>query len=67
MIWIELLKDFVTALGLMMILEGVPYFIAPDRMRVWIAKVSELPDRSLRFTGLMLMVSGLVVVYMIRS
>ena len=51
----------------MMIMEGIPYFIAPDKMRYWIMKVAELPDEALRRTGLVLMGVGLVVVYMVRS
>lgn len=50
-----------------MILEGIPYFVAPDKMRYWIIKVAEMPDRSLRQTGFALMLIGLVVVYMVRS
>lgn len=61
------MKDFLTALGLVMILEGIPYFIAPDRMRHWITKMAELPDRPLRLTGFFLMVLGLMVVYAVRS
>ncbi|MBF0421952.1 MAG: DUF2065 domain-containing protein [Magnetococcales bacterium] len=61
------MKDFITALGLMMILEGMPYFLAPDRMRRWIMKIAELSERSLRQTGLILMLLGLGVVYLMRS
>ncbi|MBF0131651.1 MAG: DUF2065 domain-containing protein [Magnetococcales bacterium] len=61
------MKDFLTALGLVMILEGIPYFVAPDKMRDWIIKVAEMSDRPLRQTGFVLMFLGLVVVYMVRS
>jgi len=61
------LNDLITAVGLMMIMEGIPYFIAPDKMRHWIMNVAELSDESLRRTGLVLMAVGLGVVYMVRS
>lgn len=61
------MKDFITAVGLMMILEGVPYFIAPERMRLWILKVAQMDERSLRHTGFALMFLGLVVVYLVRT
>ncbi|MBF0213658.1 MAG: DUF2065 domain-containing protein [Magnetococcales bacterium] len=61
------MQDFLSALGLVLILEGVPYFLAPGRMRRWVAGITELPDSMLRRTGLLLMVLGLWVVYMVRG
>lgn len=61
------MKDFLTALGLVLILEGIPYFVAPDRMRRWVVAITELPDAMLRRTGLVLMALGLWVVYMVRG
>ncbi|MBF0110004.1 MAG: DUF2065 domain-containing protein [Magnetococcales bacterium] len=61
------MKDFLTALGLTMIIEGIPYFLAPDRMRHWILGVVKLPDASLRKTGLVLMFLGLAAIYMVRG
>lgn len=65
--WMGPLNDFLTALGLVMILEGVPYFLAPGKMRLWITKMTELPDKPLRQTGFVLMLLGLLVVYMVRA
>lgn len=61
------MDDFLTAVGLVLILEGAPYFIAPDRMRSWGVRMSEQSDSLLRNTGLIMMIIGLVVVYMIRG
>jgi uncharacterized protein len=61
------MDDFLTALGLVMVLEGVPYFLAPDRMREWVIQVAKLPDQILRKTGLVLMAIGLLIVYLVRS
>lgn len=61
------MNDFLTAMGLVLILEGIPYFAAPDRMRRLVAQIAELPDAFLRRTGLVLMVLGLLVVYMVRG
>ncbi|MBF0622500.1 MAG: DUF2065 domain-containing protein [Magnetococcales bacterium] len=61
------MEAFLTAVGLVLILEGIPYFIAPDRMRDMISKLNELPDSMLRQTGFMLMVVGLLVVYLVRG
>ncbi|MBF0446843.1 MAG: DUF2065 domain-containing protein [Magnetococcales bacterium] len=61
------MNDFLTALGLVLILEGVPYFLAPTKMRLWVVQIVKLPDTALRKTGLTLMILGLLMVYMVRS
>ena len=55
---------FVCVIGMVMIVEGLPYFAFPDRMKVWVKKVLEMPDTSLRRFGLVLMSLGLWLVYM---
>ncbi|MBF0448967.1 MAG: DUF2065 domain-containing protein [Magnetococcales bacterium] len=61
------MNDFLTALGLVLILEGVPYFLAPTKMRAWVVQIVKLPNTALRKTGLTLMILGLLMVYMVRS
>ena len=58
---------FLSALGLMMIFEGVPYFCSPSQVKVFAQKIGEVPDQILRFIGLALMLVGLTVVYLGRS
>lgn len=58
---------FICVIGMVMILEGLPYFAFPDRMKTWVKKVLEIPDRSLRRFGLVLMLLGLWLVYMGRT
>ncbi len=55
---------FLCVLGMVMIVEGIPYFAFPDKMKVWVRKVIEIPDLQLRRTGLVLMVAGMVLVYL---
>ena len=57
---------FLCVLGLVMILEGFPYFAFPEKMKIWVRKVLEIPDGSLRKVGLLLMAAGLWLVYMGR-
>ncbi|MBF0184054.1 MAG: DUF2065 domain-containing protein [Magnetococcales bacterium] len=61
------MNDFLTALGLVMILEGIPYFALPDRMRRLVIHIAELPDSFLRRTGFLMMCLGLLVIYLVRS
>jgi len=55
---------FICVIGMVMIVEGLPYFAFPDRMKVCVKKVLEMPDASLRRFGLVLMSLGLWLVYM---
>ncbi len=61
------MDDFITAVGLVLILEGLPYFAAPERMRQMVVRIGELPDAFLRKIGLVLMIFGLLVVYLVRG
>ena len=54
-------------LGLVLIFEGVPYFAFPDKIKPFVRKLLEKPDEKLRWFGLILMVSGLLLVYMGRN
>lgn len=57
---------FVCVIGMVMIMEGLPYFAFPDRTRVWVKKILEMQDSSLRRFGLFLMCFGLFLVYAVR-
>jgi uncharacterized protein YjeT (DUF2065 family) len=52
---------------MVMIIEGVPYFAAPDRMKGWMAKIIDMAPGSLRRFGLVMMVAGLFLVYLGRT
>ncbi len=52
--------------GLVMIIEGLPYFAFPARMKFWIQKILTTPEGALRKFGLVLMTFGLLLVYIGR-
>ncbi len=58
------MEFFLCVLGMVMIIEGVPYFAFPEKMKLWIQKFLEMPDSSLRRFGFVLMILGLCLVYM---
>lgn len=58
------LNFFLCVLGMVMIVEGLPYFVFPERMKRWISQILEMPDDWLRRLGLVLMISGLFMVYL---
>ena len=58
------MKYFLCVLGMVMVVEGLPYFAFPDKMKMLIEKVLELQDNSLRKFGFVLMLTGLGLVFL---
>jgi uncharacterized protein YjeT (DUF2065 family) len=61
------MKFFLCVLGLVMIVEGLPYFAFPEKMKFWIQRIVATPDGSLRRFGFALMAIGLCLIYLGRS
>lgn len=57
---------FLCVLGMVLIVEGLPYFGFPEQMKSWVKKVQEIKVGSLRKLGLFLMIAGLFLVYLGR-
>jgi uncharacterized protein YjeT (DUF2065 family) len=58
---------FLMALALMLILEGVLPFIAPNVWRDTFRKITQLTDGQIRFVGLSSMIVGLLILLWTRS
>ncbi len=59
--------DFILCVvGLVMIIEGLPYFAFPEKMKFWIQKIMVAPEGALRRLGLVLMSIGMLLVYVGR-
>lgn len=61
------MKYFLCVLGMVLIVEGLPYFAFPVRMKDWISRMVSMSERHLRQVGLALMAVGLWLVYLGRS
>jgi uncharacterized protein YjeT (DUF2065 family) len=61
------MKDLLCVLGLVILLEGLPYFLSPAGMKRLMEAIPRIPDRSLRIWGLVAMVFGLLLVYIGRQ
>ena len=60
--------DFiVVVLGVVMIVEGVPWFLAPGGYKRLLMQLLPMEDSFLRLFGLALMLGGLLLVYMGRG
>lgn len=60
-------QDILTAVALYLIIEGMIPFIGPDRFRRAVEQISRLNDNNLRIMGLIAMVSGLLLLFMVRT
>ena len=61
------MKDFLCVLGIVFIIEGLPYFVFPERLKVYITTITAMPDSTLRFLGISAMIIGLILLYWGRS
>lgn len=58
------MKFFICVIGMVMIVEGLPYFAFPDRMRQVVAMLMGMDDLTLRRMGFFMMLAGLGIVYL---
>lgn len=63
MIWTEIL----TALALVLVLEGMLPFISPSNYRRMVAEITRLGDNSIRNVGLVVMIAGLLLLFIVRG
>jgi hypothetical protein len=61
------MEFFICVIGMVMFVEGLPYAAFPDKMQALIQKVLELPPSALRGFGLVMMFSGLLLVYLAKG
>jgi uncharacterized protein YjeT (DUF2065 family) len=60
------MKDFLTALALVLVLEGILYAAFPDGMRRAAARAALVPPMALRLAGLAAAGIGVALVWLIR-
>ena len=61
------MKFLLCVIGLVLIIEGLPYFAFPEKIKTYLKKIYEIPDNTLRFVGLLAIVAGLILVYLGRN
>lgn len=61
------LSIFITAIGLLLVLEGILPFLSPNFWRKVMAHMFVLNEKSLRIMGLMSMLIGLALVVLARD
>lgn len=57
------MKFLFTLIGLVFILEGLPYLTFPEAMQKWLQQLLEMRPAQLRIVGLLAMGVGLIICY----
>ncbi|MCK4738856.1 MAG: DUF2065 domain-containing protein [Deltaproteobacteria bacterium] len=55
-----------SVLGVVLILEGIPYFAFPAKVKEWSLAMQDIPPKVLRILGLASMGAGLFLLFVIR-
>jgi len=58
------MEFFLCVIGMVMIVEGLPYFAFPEKMKLVVKKFLEMPVGNMRKFGFVLMLTGLFLVFM---
>lgn len=61
------MKLLILLVGLILILEGLPYVAAPQAMQDWLKKISAISPGQLRSMGLLAMAIGLSIVFIVQK
>lgn len=61
------MEFFLCVIGMVLIVEGVPYFAFPERMKALMTFIQQQDDKSLRIMGGAFMLLGLLIAFLARS
>lgn len=54
------------AIALLLVIEGIIPFLSPDGWRKTLRAISEMPDEKVRLIGLISMIFGVILLYLIH-
>ncbi len=62
----DLMEFFLCVIGMVMVIEGIPYFGFPDKLKIMMRVVQEQENDTLRIMGGTLIFLGLLILYLAR-
>lgn len=57
------MKTLITLVGLVFVLEGLPYVVSPQGMQQWLRQLLEMKPGQLRAIGLVAMIAGFILCF----
>lgn len=61
------MKLLITLIGLILVLEGLPYVASPEAMQRWLRQLLELEPSQLRMIGFIAMTAGFIILFFARG
>jgi hypothetical protein len=61
------MSDLITALGMVLVIEGALYALFPEGMRKMMRQALSLPPQALRAAGLAAAIAGFGIVWLVRG
>ena len=61
------MKDIITALGLLLFIEGLFFAIFPTRIKNMIKTIEKIPETKLRSLGVFFLILGFLIVWYIKN
>ncbi len=61
------MKTLITLVGLVLILEGLPYVASPEGMKRWLQQINEMRPDALRIMGIFAMAAGFFLCYLAQK
>ena len=61
------MKDLISALGLLLFIEGLFFAIFPTRIKNMLKIIEKIPETKLRSTGVFFLILGFLVVWYIKN
>jgi uncharacterized protein len=58
---------FLCVMGMVLVVEGLPYLTFPDKLKTYLRKLTVMPDTTLRVMGFFAVCIGLLLLYIGRS
>jgi hypothetical protein len=59
----ERVDYFLCVMGMVFIIEGLPYLVFPEKLKPYLIKITTLPDATLRLFGISAVILGLILLY----
>ncbi len=59
----ERVDYFLCVIGMVFIIEGLPYLVFPEKLKPYLIKITTLPDTTLRVIGISAVILGLILLY----
>lgn len=61
------MTDFITAIGLVLAIEGTLYALLPGALKRMMAQAQNAPEQTLRLSGLAALAGGVLIVWLVRG